>query len=206
MLDAAGLALDAPDHPLQHPHVLAVARPNKLALIIGAEPVDAEDRRQFGMRGLEPVAQIEPVAEVVGHVVAAKRQHRERVTTHDALRTGLRRGGLGAHGRGHVDALNPVAGLGDQRHGGRTSTAEDEGIDRHALGIVPLRIDHRILRSRHGKARIRMRGLAATLAVGRRPVLALPVDQVSRRLFGHALPPDIAVIGERDIGKDDIAL
>jgi hypothetical protein len=32
----------------------------------------------------------------------------------------------------------------------------------------------------------------------RRPVVALPVDRVRRRLAVHALPPDVAVIGERD--------
>ena len=38
-----------------------------------------------------------------------------------------------------------------------------------------------------------------------RPVLALPVDQVSRRRVGHAFPPDIAIVGERDVGEDDVA-
>ena len=39
------------------------------------------------------------------------------------------------------------------------------------------------------------------------PVFALPVDQMVRhaaRVFFHTFPPDITVIGERDIGKDHI--
>ena len=40
----------------------------------------------------------------------------------------------------------------------------------------------------------------------RGPVAALPVGQVRRRLVGHALPPDVAVVGERDVGEHRVAL
>ena len=36
------------------------------------------------------------------------------------------------------------------------------------------------------------------------PVVALPVDQVIRRIVADAFPPDIAVIGERDVGEDGV--
>jgi hypothetical protein len=35
--------------------------------------------------------------------------------------------------------------------------------------------------------------------------LPSPVDQVRGRLLGHALPPDIAVVGQRHVGEDSIA-
>ena len=38
------------------------------------------------------------------------------------------------------------------------------------------------------------------------PVLALPVGQVGRRLVGHALPPDVAVVGQRRVGEDAVAV
>ena len=56
--------------------VLAEAGPQELAVVVLAEPVDVEDPRQLG--ALAP-ADLEPVGEVVGHVVAAERQHRHRV-------------------------------------------------------------------------------------------------------------------------------
>ena len=48
-----------------------------------------------------------------------------------------------------------------------------------------------------------MRRLAAAV---RRPVLAVPVDQVRRGLVGLAFPPDVAVVGQRDVGEDDVFL
>jgi hypothetical protein len=46
-----------------------------------------------------------------------------------------------------------------------------------------------------------MRRLAVAV---RRPVVALPVDRVRRRLAVHAFPPDVAVIGERNVGEDRV--
>ena len=43
-------------------------------------------------------------------------------------------------------------------------------------------------------------------AAARRPVVALPVDEVGGRLVGHALPPDVAVVGEGDVGEDGVAV
>ena len=38
-----------------------------------------------------------------------------------------------------------------------------------------------------------------------RPVVAVPVDRVRRRLAGHALPPDVAVVGLGAVGEDRVA-
>src|SRR5207253_4979617 len=40
-------AMRAIDNPFQHPHVFAEARPNKVSLVIFAEPVDMKDTRGF---------------------------------------------------------------------------------------------------------------------------------------------------------------
>src|SRR6266487_510496 len=48
-----------------------------------------------------------------------------------------------------------------------------------------------------------MRSLASAIGC---PVLAGPVDQVRRWCLGHALPPYIAVVGQRDVGEDAIGL
>src|SRR5581483_4986598 len=63
------------DDPAQDPHVLAEAGPGETAPLVGAEPVDGEDpgRPCYGP------AHVEPVPEVIGYVIAAERQHRERV-------------------------------------------------------------------------------------------------------------------------------
>src|SRR5436190_1847452 len=129
---AGGRTLDALDDPAQHAHVLAVAGPDELAVGTLPEPVDAEDLRQLRARAGQDSAEVEPVLEVLAHVVAHERQHRERVAPDDALRAGGGGGRLRAHRRGHVDALGPVARLADERDRGRTPAAEDEGVDRHA--------------------------------------------------------------------------
>src|SRR4051812_49348354 len=42
-----GAAFAAIDDPLENTHVVAEARPDELALLVGAEPVDAENMRTF---------------------------------------------------------------------------------------------------------------------------------------------------------------
>ena len=100
----AGRAADAFDDPLQHAEVLAVAGPEELAFGVAAEPVDFENARRL----LELAAEIEPVAEVVAHVVAAERQHRERVAA-DLAELAERGGGhFRAHRGGEVYAERPI--------------------------------------------------------------------------------------------------
>jgi hypothetical protein len=45
---ASSTAFDPVNHPLEHAHVLAVARPDKLAVITFAEPVGGVDLGQLG--------------------------------------------------------------------------------------------------------------------------------------------------------------
>ena len=87
-------------------------------------------RNQFTwkMRGvsLSCALHLDPVAEIVAHVVAAEGQHRHGIAPHFADRA---RGGgrhFRAHGGADINARTPVEGLVDQRHGGRAAAAEDE--------------------------------------------------------------------------------
>jgi hypothetical protein len=72
------------------------------------------------MRGVdgELALHLDPVAEVVAHVVAAEGQHGHGVAADLADGSGGGGGGLGAHGGAGVDAGAPVEGLVDERHGG----------------------------------------------------------------------------------------
>src|SRR6185437_15900961 len=65
---AARLAIHARDHPLQHAQVLAEARPQELAVLALAEPVDVEDLRQLRAGPVER----QPMCEVVAVVIAAE--------------------------------------------------------------------------------------------------------------------------------------
>ena len=143
----------APEHPLEHARVLAEAGPQQAAVLgVLAEPVDVEDLRQH--RAVA-AADLEPVAEVVGHVVAAERQHRERVAAQLADRALGGRRRLGAHDRAEEDAVLPVERLVHERHDGRAAAAEQERVDRHAGRVLPLGRDRRILRRGRGEARVR---------------------------------------------------
>src|SRR5690606_40616860 len=78
LLDTSGGSIDAAEHPLQHAHVLAKPGPHELAVGALAEPVDAINARQYGARILQALAKLQPMTEIVAHVVAAERQHGER--------------------------------------------------------------------------------------------------------------------------------
>src|SRR2546430_10530789 len=61
--------------PLQHAHVLAKSRPDKSALRVAPKPVDAEDLRRI----LHSAAHVQPVSEIVAHVIATEREHRHLI-------------------------------------------------------------------------------------------------------------------------------
>ena len=97
----------------------------------------------------------------------------------------------------------PVEGLGDERDVGGPAAAEEDRVDGHALRVLPVGCDRGALPGGGGEAGIGVRG---GLARGRCPVVALPVDEVGRGLLGEALPPDIAIIGQCDVGEDAISV
>ena len=65
------------------------------------------------------------------------------------------------------------------------------------------RIEDRIVAHRRGEAAVRMRRLFFR---SRRPVVPLPIDRVRGRVAVFAFPPDVAVIGQRDVGVERVAL
>ena len=97
----------------------------------------------------------------------------------------------------------PVECLGDERHDRRPPTAEQEGVYRTPGRVLPLLGDAWALRGRRRKSRVRVRSRLVRLG---RPVVALPVDRMLRRLTGHALPPDVAVVGQGAVGEDRVLL
>ncbi len=167
--------------------------------VVAAEPVDVEDLGQLGR--VVVLADLDPVVEVVAGVVADEGQHRHRVAADDAdladRRGGRLRGERGAHER----AVHPVAGLGHQRDGGLAATTEEDRVDRHAARVVVLGRQDRALLDRRAVARVRVAGELADVG---RPVLALPRRGVGRGVL-QALPPDVAVVGQRDVGEHRVA-
>ena len=186
---AAALAAAAAEDPREHAAVLAVARPEELAVGVLAEPVDVEELRQLRLVGR--FADAQPVREVVAHVVAAERQHRERVAAQRADRAGRGGGRLGTHDRAEEHAVLPVVRLGDERDGRGAAAAEQDRRDRHALRVFPLRRDARHLRERRGEAAVRVGGGHAGF---RRPVVALPVGEVRGLVLRQPFPPHVAVV------------
>ncbi len=107
-----------------------------------AEPVHVEDPR--GVLA-ESVAHRQPVLEVIGHVVAAEGLHGEGVAPEVAHGADIGRGRLRRGGGAHEHAVVPVIGLVDQGHDACAAAAEDEDVDRNALGLLPVRADDRAL-------------------------------------------------------------
>ena len=74
----------------------------------------------------------------------------------------------------------------------------------HALGVLPLGGDGRVLGGRRGEAGVGVGGRACPTA----GVQSSPFQSVrwAGRLVGHALPPDVAVVGQRGVGEDAVAV
>ncbi len=194
-------AADAVDDPLEDAHVFAVAGPEELAVWALAEPVDVEDAG----RGGEVALHLEPVTEVVAHVVAAEGKHGHGVAADFADGAAGCCGGFRAHGGADVDAGGPVEGLVDERHGGGTAAAEDEGGDGDAVGVLPVGVDGGALGGGGGEAAVGVGGgLAGFFGDGGGPAVAAPVDEFGGWGVGHALPPDAALGGEGYVGEDGV--
>src|SRR5574344_2795115 len=124
-----GLTGQAIQHPLEHAHVFAVARPEELALGVLAEPVHTVDAGRSRSALLNLGTHVQPVLKIIAHVVAAKRQHGKRVAAHHALLAKGGGRGFAAHGGGHVDTFDPVARFGHQRHRTGAAPAKDQSVN-----------------------------------------------------------------------------
>src|SRR5215210_1067559 len=134
------LSVAAAEDPLEHAAVLAEARPEEVARVVLAKPVHVEDPRQ---RVPAPLPDRQPVPEVVGHVIAAEGQHRHRIEAQLADGPRGRRGRLRGHDRAEEDAVLPAERLGHERYHRGAAPAEQEGVDRHPFGLLPLWGDRR---------------------------------------------------------------
>ena len=121
-----------------------------------------EDSRQLGQR----LAHLQPVGEVVAHVVAAEGQHGHGVAAELADLAGGRGGGLGPMVAPRNDAVQPVEGLVDQRHDAGAAAAEDDGVDGHALGSSHSGAIDRVLRGGGGEAGVGMGRFAVSRSRG----------------------------------------
>lgn len=110
-------------------------------------------------------------------------------------------GGLGAHGRSHIDAGFPVGGFDHQGHRVGAATTEDESAYRNTFYVFPFLIERRTLGSRCGETSV---GMGCVSAAIRGPLLTGPVDEFGRSFFSHTFPPDIAIGGESHIGEDAV--
>src|SRR5581483_1813059 len=71
VFNAVSTTIRTVNNPLQHAHILPVSGPYKFPVLILAKPVDSKNRWRIG----NSLSKIQPVIKIVGHVIAAKRQH-----------------------------------------------------------------------------------------------------------------------------------
>src|SRR5271157_3485988 len=153
-------AIAALEDPFQHTAVLAESGPEELAVLVGAEPVHVIDLRELGAG---PGADPEIVGEVVAHVVAAEGEHRHRVAAKFSDFAGGGRGGFAARSRPQKRSVLPTERLGHEWNNPSSAATEKNCVDRHTLGVLPLRSNHGALPCRNGEAAIGMSCFARTI-------------------------------------------
>ena len=85
------------------------------------------------------LADLEPVREVVAHVVAAEGQHGHGIAAQLSDFAGGSRGGLAARGRAEERSVLPVESLGHQGHDAGAASAKQDRVNRNALADPPTR-------------------------------------------------------------------
>ena len=158
--DGCGDGLAAPgaalEDPLEHPAVLAVAGPEPLAVGALAEPVDVEDLGQaFSSKRSEKVSQCSSSRPCCSRRRAASRRGRgEGGPPGPAAAAVVSEDTIEARNTPWSQSRD----LEDQRRPARTAPAEEDRVDRHARGVLPLGRDRRVLMGGGGEARVRVRG------------------------------------------------
>ena len=185
-------------HPLEHPHILAKAGPEEFALGVFAEPVHVEDARRM----LDEAVHVDPVAEIVAHVIATEGQHGQGIAADLAGAAHGGGGHFGAHGGPDVNAVDPVESLEDERDGVGAAAAEDDGADGHALRQVGFGGQHGVVY--HGDAEAAVGVGSLLLRLGGPPVAA-PIQALGRRGAILALPPHVQVGRQRHVGVNRVA-
>src|ERR1700753_2329964 len=97
------------DDPFQHAHILTETWPEKLTAVILAEPIHMKDARSHGKSALH----LDPVTEIIAHVVAAKWKHGHRIAADLSSSARCSRGCFRSHGSAHVNSCAPIECLVD---------------------------------------------------------------------------------------------
>ena len=199
-LVGGGGAVEAFEDPFEDTAVFAVARPHEVALFVTAEPIDEEDLGEFFFIGF--CSYLEPMLEVVGHVVAAEGEHGHWVEAEFAH---LAAGGcccFGGHDGAEEDTVVPVEGLGHQWDSGAAAAAEEDGGDGNAGWVLPLGGNAWALAGRGGEAGV---GVCCGGFGFWSPGLVFPVGDTGGGFLGHAFPPHVAIFGDGGVGEDGVA-
>src|SRR6185437_8199870 len=98
------------------------------------EPVHMENFRRLS----DALAHLQPVLEIIGHVVPAERKHGHRIAAGYANSAGGGGRGLRSHGGADENSVLPVASLENKRSYFGAAPAEDECGDGHAVRIVKM--------------------------------------------------------------------
>src|SRR5260370_453689 len=99
--------------PFQDANAFAKSRPEELSRGILAKPVDVKNEGHF-VAAAAP--HVEPMPQVIAHVVSAEREHRHRVAPQLTDSTGGGGRLFAAHRRPQICPMLPVERLIDQRH------------------------------------------------------------------------------------------
>src|SRR5258708_7020650 len=113
------MAFHSFQNPLQNADVFAVTGPQKLSISTFAEPVHMKNLRRFWYFP----AHIQPVLEIVRHVVTAEWEHGHWIAARNADIAGRCRSRLAGHGCANEDPMLPVIRLVNERRNARSSTA-----------------------------------------------------------------------------------
>lgn len=87
-----------------------------------------------------------------------ERAHGHGVVAQHTAHARRRRRRLARHRGADVRAVLPVARLEDERHRVRATTAKNDGVNRHALRVLPVLVDDRTLTSGRRETRVRVSG------------------------------------------------
>ena len=195
-----GGAVEAVEDPFEDTAVFAVARPHEVARFVTAEPVDEEDLGEFFFIGF--CSYLEPMLEVVGHVVAAEGEHGHWVEAELADCAAGGGGGFGGHDGAEEDTVVPVEGLGHEWDSGAAAATEQDGGDGHAIWVLPFGGNAGALAGGGGEACV---GVGCGCFVVFCPGVVLPVGDSGWSFLGHAFPPDVAFRCEGGVGEDGVA-
>src|SRR5262245_12172809 len=139
--------------------------------------------------GLCLVPHLQPMGEVVPHVVATKREHRKGVVTEFADHSSRSCSHLRRDTGADKCPMLPTARLKDQGNYRRAPASKEHPRNGNTLGIFPSRIHGWTLGRWSCETAVGMGGFL--LGTGG-PLIAAPIGQLRGRSLCHPLPPDVA--------------